>query len=369
MPHPTLLLFLVSTLIFGTTLAFTSSHWLLAWIGLEINTIAILPLLAKQYHPRAIEAALKYFIIQITASSTLLFACTLNAWLTGQWAITQDFLPVPGTIAIIALTLKMGLAPLHAWLPEVLQGLDLTVGIIVLTWQKLAPLALLYQMNLNSPELFTALALISTVMGAWGALNQTQLRKILAYSSITHLGWIILILQYSPPLALLALLIYFVLTIPAFLILDWKKALSINSLAVSSTKTPILLVLISLVLLSLGGLPPLTGFIPKLLTLLELVKQNLPILATIIALTALLSLYFYFRLMNAVALFISPNISASVAPYEYNFYKNKLPLMIVFTASLLFAPLCPSICSYLFVNDTPDLPEVLGYMYLMVMDP
>nr|WNH22935.1 NADH dehydrogenase subunit 2 [Scophthalmus aquosus] len=350
MPSALPLLLMTSALIFGTTLTLSSSHWLLAWVGLEINTIAILPLLTKQPHPRAVEAAMKYFMIQLTASGTLLFACILNAWLTGEWAISQEFLTVPGIIAVIALALKVGLAPLHAWLPEILQGLTLTIGMLLVTWQKIAPIALLYQMNLDSPKLFTALALMSTIMGAWGALNQTQLRKILAYSSIAHLGWVVLIMQYSAPLAILTLAVYFILTIPTFLIFNWKKALSINTLAASSIKTPTLILLIPLVLLSLGGLPPLTGFMPKLLTLAELVKQNLPMLATIIALTALLSLFFYFRVMSAVALCMAPHISASLAPSRTDSPKYQLALMSIITAALLLIPLCPSVSTLALVD-------------------
>jgi len=90
---------------------------------------------------------------------------------------------------MLALALKVGLAPAHFWLPEVLQGLDLTTGLILSTWQKLAPFALIVQVapSVNSYLMIT-LGLASTFIGGWGGLNQTQLRKILAYSSIAHLG-------------------------------------------------------------------------------------------------------------------------------------------------------------------------------------
>lgn len=84
--------------------------------------------------------------------------------------------------------MKVGLAPTHFWLPEVLQGLDLTTGLILSTWQKVAPFALLLQIPHHNPTLLVILGLLSTLIGGWGGLNQTQLRKILAYSSIAHLG-------------------------------------------------------------------------------------------------------------------------------------------------------------------------------------
>ena len=102
-------------------------------MGLELNTLAILPLIAKQHHPRAIEATTKYFLAQATAAAILLFASTTNAWLTGQWDIQQITHPLPLAMATVALALKLGLAPVHSWLPEVLQGLDLTTGLILST--------------------------------------------------------------------------------------------------------------------------------------------------------------------------------------------------------------------------------------------
>lgn len=101
------------------------------------------------------------------------------------------------------------------------------------------------------------------LVGGWGGHNQTQLRKILAYSSIAHLGWIAIVIQYSPNLALLALGMYVVMTSAAFLVLDINRATTINQLAISCTAHPAITVIIPLIFLSLAGLPPFTGFIPK----------------------------------------------------------------------------------------------------------
>lgn len=82
-------------------------------MGLEINTLAIVPLMAQHHHPRAVEATTKYFLTQATAAAIILFASTTNAWITGEWAINDLSNPVATTIIIIALALKIGLAPIH----------------------------------------------------------------------------------------------------------------------------------------------------------------------------------------------------------------------------------------------------------------
>nr|YP_010584096.1 NADH dehydrogenase subunit 2 [Epinephelus bilobatus]UZT28532.1 NADH dehydrogenase subunit 2 [Epinephelus bilobatus] len=343
--------FILATLLFslglGTTITFASSHWLLAWMGLEINTLAILPLMAQQHHPRAVEATTKYFLTQATGAATLLFASTSNAWLTGQWDILQMYHPIPTTIAILALSLKVGLAPLHTWLPEVLQGLDLTTGLILSTWQKLAPFALLLQIQPTNPAILIILGVTSTLIGGWGGLNQTQLRKIMAYSSTAHLGWMILVLQFSPSLTLLTLMTYLIMTSSTFLVFKLNKSTNINMLATSWAKAPALTTLTPLILLSLGGLPPLTGFMPKWLILQELTKQDLAPIATLAALTALLSLYFYLRLTYAMTLTLSPNNITGLAPWRLPSSQLTLPIAILTTTTICLLPLTPTLLTLL----------------------
>nr|YP_009363853.1 NADH dehydrogenase subunit 2 [Lycodes tanakae]AOX49173.1 NADH dehydrogenase subunit 2 [Lycodes tanakae] len=343
--------YILATLLFGlglgTTITFASSHWLLAWMGLEMNTLAIIPLMAQHHHPRAVEATTKYFLTQATGAAMLLFASTTNAWMTGQWDIQQMTHPLPVTLITLALALKVGLAPVHAWLPEVLQGLDLTTGLILSTWQKLAPLALLMQIQpLNSP-LLIVLGLTSTLVGGWGGLNQTQLRKILAYSSIAHLGWMILVMQFSPALTLLTLLTYLLMTFSTFLVFKLNNSTTLNTLSTSWTKAPALTALAPLILLSLGGLPPLTGFMPKWLILQELAKQDLALTATLAALAALLSLYFYLRLSYAMTLTMAPNNITGMTPWRFPPAQLTLPVAISATATLLLLPLTPAMVALL----------------------
>nr|YP_010959161.1 NADH dehydrogenase subunit 2 [Urolophus aurantiacus]WND64988.1 NADH dehydrogenase subunit 2 [Urolophus aurantiacus] len=329
----------------GTTMTLTASHWLLVWVGLEINTMAIIPLMIHQHHPRATEATTKYFLTQATASALLLFAGITNAWSTGQWDLMDMLTPSSATLLSLALALKIGLAPLHFWLPEVLQGLTLTTGLILTTWQKIAPFAILLQISpLLNPTLLLSMGTLSVIVGGWGGLNQTQLRKMLAYSSIAHMGWMIIILHYSPNLTLLNLIIYIIMTSSLFLLLNYNNSTKINSIATSSTKSPLSTITTMLTLLSLAGLPPLTGFMPKWLILQEMTKQSLFITATIIALATLLSLFFYLRLCYALTLTLPPtpiNLSSSwrTKPQPH------LILTLMPPLSLLLLPLTPMMTS------------------------
>nr|WNH20751.1 NADH dehydrogenase subunit 2 [Onuxodon fowleri] len=341
--NPFILASLLLSLGLGTTITFASSHWFLAWMGLEINTLAIIPLMARKHHPRAVEATTKYFLVQATAASMILFASTVNAWETGQWQLTEQMAPVPATITMLALSLKLGMAPLHTWLPEVLQGLDLTTGLIMSTWQKMAPFSILVQLQGPTASLLIIIGLMSTMIGGWGGLNQTQLRKILAYSSIAHMGWMVMVVKFAPHLTLFALIMYIVTTAAMFLTFKYNKAFSINALSSSSTTNPALTALTPLLLFSLGGLPPLAGFAPKWMILQELTKQDLPVTATLAALTALLSLYFYLRVAYALTLTSSPNTSPGLMIWRLQTSQGQAALAASMSLSLLILPLMPSI--------------------------
>uniref|UniRef100_G9FND8 NADH-ubiquinone oxidoreductase chain 2 n=1 Tax=Typhlonarke aysoni TaxID=1072514 RepID=G9FND8_TYPAY len=342
--NPSIILFLTLSLLLGTMMTFTGTNWLLIWMGLEINTMAIIPLMISQQHPRAVEATTKYFLTQATASALILFAGLSNAWLTGQWELTQMTTQTSIMLVTLALALKIGLAPMHFWLPEVLQGVNLTTGLILSTWQKLAPFAILLQLHHTlNPNLLMFLGFSSIIVGGWGGLNQTQLRKILAYSSIAHLGWMIIILHYMPNLTLLNLMLYIILTTSMFLMFININATKINSIAPSVMKLPLLSIILLTSLLSLGGLPPLSGFMPKLLILQELTKQNMMTMATLMALATLLSLYFYLRLCYTISLTISPNLTLSPSAWRPSSTKSYLLLTTSTMMSLFLLPLTPMI--------------------------
>nr|YP_003434053.1 NADH dehydrogenase subunit 2 [Hynobius yangi]ACL27758.1 NADH dehydrogenase subunit 2 [Hynobius yangi] len=338
---PYALSILLSSLSLGTMLTFISNHWFLAWMGLEINTLAIIPLMTKLHHPRAVEAATKYFLIQASASALILFSSTINAWFTGEWTIMNVQTHLPTIMLTIALSMKLGIAPFHLWMPDVLQGLDLLTCLILSTWQKLAPMTLLVLTHhfLNS-NMLIFMALLSTLIGGWGGLNQTQLRKIMAYSSIAHMGWMIFILLFLPHLMMMNLFIYLIMTSCMFMMLMHFNSLNVNKLTMSWIKSPILTSMMMITLMSLGGLPPTSGFIPKWLILQEITKQGLMTMASLMALSALLSLFFYLRLSYAVSLTSSPNMSNSKLYWRFkNYTPNPLSLTIIMSNMLL--PITP----------------------------
>nr|AZJ53824.1 NADH dehydrogenase subunit 2 [Sitta europaea] len=341
--NPQAKLIFATSLLMGTTITISSNHWILAWTGLEINTLAILPLISKSHHPRAIEAATKYFLVQATASALVLFSSMTNAWHTGQWDITQLTHPTSCLILTSAIAMKLGLAPFHFWFPEVLQGSSLTTGLLLSTAMKFPPITLLYMTSQSlNPALLTTMAILSTALGGWMGLNQTQTRKILAFSSISHLGWMAIIITYSPKLALLNFYLYTLMTAAAFLTLNSMKVLKLSTLMTSWSKTPTLSAMLLLTLLSLAGLPPLTGFLPKWLIIEELTKQEMAPTATIISLLSLLGLFFYLRLAYCSTITLPPHTTNHMKRWHTNKPVNT-SVAILTTLSIMLLPISPII--------------------------
>nr|QNM39067.1 NADH dehydrogenase subunit 2 [Macaca nemestrina]QNM39080.1 NADH dehydrogenase subunit 2 [Macaca nemestrina] len=341
--NPPAQLIIYTTMITSTLITTLSSHWFLAWAGLEMNMLAFIPILMKKTNLRSTEAAIKYFLTQSTASMILMMAIISNNLLSGCWTTTSYISQPPSLMMTAALAMKLGMAPFHFWVPEVTQGAPLTSGLLLLTWQKLAPISIMYQIHpsINTHTLLT-LSTLSIMVGSWGGLNQTQLRKILGYSSITHVGWMMMTLTYNPTTTILYLTMYMILTTTMFLILNLSTSTTTLMLARTWNKSTHLTPPTALILMSLGGLPPLTGFLPKWVVIQELTMNNNFLIPSIMTIMTLLNLYFYMRLIYTTSLTLLPTSNNTKMTWRLENTKPTpliSPLTIISTLLLPISPL------------------------------
>ncbi|NP_660141.1 NADH dehydrogenase subunit 2 (mitochondrion) [Odobenus rosmarus rosmarus] len=333
---------IMTTMMSGTMIVLMSSHWLMIWIGFEMNMLAFIPILMKNFNPRTMEASTKYFLTQATASMLLMLGITINLMLSGQWTVLKPSNLTSSSLMTIALAMKLGMSPFHFWVPEVTQGTSLPSGMILLTWQKIAPLSILYQIapSINSGLLAT-MAIASVLVGGWGGLNQTQLRKILAYSSITHMGWMAIIMMYNPTLTLLNLAIYITMTLGTFMLFIHNSSTTTLSLSHTWNKLPLMTSMILMLMLSLGGLPPLSGFVPKWMIIQELTKNDMIILPMFMAMSALLNLHFYMRLSYTTTLTMFPSTNNMKMKWQFESMKKTVLLPPLIILSTMLLPVTP----------------------------
>nr|YP_009111424.1 NADH dehydrogenase subunit 2 [Lepus hainanus]AEX68566.1 NADH dehydrogenase subunit 2 [Lepus hainanus] len=340
--NPLIFSIILFTLFLGTMITMFSSHWLTMWIGLEMNMLAIIPILINKPTPRSTEAATKYFLTQAMASMILMMAITLNILDSGQWTLINPQNHLTPIMIMLALIIKLGMAPFHFWVPEVTQGVPLKSGLILLTWQKLAPLSILYQISPSiDSTMMMLVAILSIMVGGWGGLNQTQLRKILAYSSIAHMGWMAAIITFNPNTMILNLIIYILLTIPMFMMFIQHTSTTTLSLSQMWNKAPLMVTAILITLMSLGGLPPLTGFIPKWIIIQELTKNGNIIMPTMMAMLALLNLFFYLRLIYSSSLTMFPTTNNLKMKWQFQSMKRMTFMAPLIILSTMFLPLTP----------------------------
>nr|QZZ23841.1 NADH dehydrogenase subunit 2 [Afronurus sp. 'furcata'] len=292
--HPTRVLFYL-TLMMGTLISISSSSWLGAWTGLEINLLSFIPLMSNKDNQFSTEAALKYFLTQALASAILIFgAISLGLKSHLSFSLPSFFVSF-NMIMAATLLLKMGAAPFHFWFPGVMEGLNWINGLILMTWQKIAPMMLISYVF--TPNLVNfSFIILCALAGSLGGFNQTSLRKIMAYSSINHLGWMLAALLLGESYWITYFLFYSFLSLSVVLLLSLFNVSHINQIFSLPISNPIFKLAVFCNLLSLGGLPPFLGFLPKWIIIQGMVEANFIFVITLMVMMTLITLYFYIRI-------------------------------------------------------------------------
>nr|YP_010222485.1 NADH dehydrogenase subunit 2 [Aethus nigritus]AUW38591.1 NADH dehydrogenase subunit 2 [Microporus nigrita]UCC45896.1 NADH dehydrogenase subunit 2 [Aethus nigritus] len=314
-------LFLMTTMT-GTIITVSANNWISMWMGLELNMLAFIPLV-KSKNKSSSEAAMIYFLTQSMSSMILLFSIISSS--TGKEM--QLFM----SLGCMALLIKLGSAPLHMWFPEMMSKMSWNPCIILMTWQKLAPLMMLN--NMSSKTIMYLAIISSAAVGAIGGMNQTSLRKIMSYSSINHLAWMMATskIQYN---WMIYWTIYSIMTIMIcvfFLKYNMFFINNINNLNMSNTEK----ITYSMSMLSLGGLPPFLGFLPKWMVIQTLMNDSMLMLVIILIMSSLITLFFYMRSMTYMMIpfsmsinwnFTKPNTSINMMTLILNM---SLPMILV----------------------------------------
>nr|YP_010490396.1 NADH dehydrogenase subunit 2 [Ashinkailepas seepiophila]UWM12882.1 NADH dehydrogenase subunit 2 [Ashinkailepas seepiophila] len=303
-------------LMFGTFISISSSSIFGIWLGLEINLMSFIPMIINSdQNKKSSEAAVKYFLIQAMASAIILFSSLMFIMYSSNMI---SF--IPNLMMTMALGMKLGMAPLHFWFPETMEGLNWINSMILLTWQKISPLIIM-SLLFNSTTLIF-LALSSALIGAISGLNQTSLRKILSYSSISHLGWMNSIMYMNNEMWLIYFLIYSIMSIILCLSFFTLSLNYFSQLIYMNNMKKKIMIFINL--LSMGGMPPLLGFLPKWTSILIL-NKNFPILMMLI-ISSLITLYFYTRLCFSTFTLYNPELL-----WNYKEMSKKSTLLSIMT--------------------------------------
>nr|YP_009347401.1 NADH dehydrogenase subunit 2 [Aporia martineti]APU93509.1 NADH dehydrogenase subunit 2 [Aporia martineti] len=283
-------MFFIFILFFSTLISISSNSWLGCWIGLEINLLSFIPLISSPKNLLSTEASLKYFLTQSIASINFLFSILL------MMILFKNFL-MNNYISIMInspLLMKMGSAPFFFWFPNIMEGLNWMNCLIIMTWQKISPMILLsYYMNNN---FIMIIMILNVIIGAINGFNQTSIRKLLAFSSINNLGWLLSSLMISDNMWLMYFILYSFMTSILCFLFSMLNIFYINQILNFNL---ISFIKISLLInfFSLGGLPPFLGFFPKWTIINFLIYNNMYIISFMFMMSSLIMLFFYIRII------------------------------------------------------------------------
>nr|WRO44962.1 NADH dehydrogenase subunit 2 [Prothemus sanguinosus] len=289
-------------LIMSTLISISSTSWMGMWMGLEMNLLAIIPLMYSSMSCTSSEASVKYFIVQTIASSIIIINITM---VMINFNIPSNFNILNFNLIMMnsAFLIKIGMAPFHFWFPEIIYGLTWFNSLIILTWQKIAPM-ILFMFNMTN-NMFTVFVIItSAIISSMSSLNMINLKKILAFSSINHMSWMMSMMVFSKMIWMIYFLIYTLSTFILIWFMNKMKILFINQISfLNNSKEMIMFFILGFV--SFMGLPPTIGFISKWLTIQVLISEKWLFLSIILIILTIFMIFVYFQLMIFSILFNS----------------------------------------------------------------
>nr|YP_010636272.1 NADH dehydrogenase subunit 2 [Xeruca formosensis]WBQ48741.1 NADH dehydrogenase subunit 2 [Xeruca formosensis] len=318
-------------LIMGTVISISSPSWFGVWVGLELNLMSFIPLISLKMNSYFSEAALKYFLIQAMGSALLISSSFLFISLTS----------ISLSLILFSLLLKMGSAPFHFWFPQVMEGILWPQVFLLSTIQKVAPLTLISYLMVSEmlSKLTILTAISSAVIGALGGLNLMLLRKIIAFSSINHLSWMLIAVSMSDTFWLFYFLIYSLILLSITSMFFSLQTYTLPSLIKSNQNSSFFPLLISFNFLSLSGLPPFTGFVPKWMLIQIMLNQKLFLPIFFLLFSALITLYFYLRIIIPFILIIGPKMSFNKKFKSFTLSTPSVIIKTLFNFLGLFLPI------------------------------
>jgi NADH-quinone oxidoreductase subunit N len=311
----------------GMMLMVSAKDFLALYVGLELQSLALYVLAAfRRDDPRASEAGLKYFVLGALASGLLLFGISLIYGLVGStnyFVLKIYFGMAPSSglawlgmvFVLVGIGFKISAAPFHMWTPDVYEGAPTPVTAFLASAAKIAAFAVLARLLMQPllglmggwQPLLIVLAILSMLVGAFTAIRQNNIKRLLAYSTITHVGYMLTGLAAGGEAALQSLLIYLAVyvvnTLGVFAVIlalrqKGQVGETIPDLAGLSREHPLLAFVMTLLMFSLAGVPPLAGFYGKFYVFMAAWKADLIPLVFIGLLSSAVAAYYYLRIIK-----------------------------------------------------------------------
>ena len=340
--------------ILGMFFMVSSNDLILFYLGLELQSLSLYILASiDRDNLRSTESGIKYFVLSALSSGLLLYGCSLLYGFTGStnFELIAEQIVKDNTGAVFAmvfilvgLAFKVSAVPFHMWTPDVYEGAPTSITSFFAVVPKVAGLALLIKFMfipfsnilLEWQTIIIFISIASMILGAVAAMVQTNFKRLLAYSSIGHIGYALagvatgVVSGYQS--AIIYISIYVIMNIGAFSCLyllkkDGKYKENISDLSGISKKHPLLAISFLIILFSLAGVPPLGGFFAKFYVFVAVIEQKMYALAIIGLLTTVMSAFYYLKIIKTIY------FDDSIITFES--VKNKTAQISIFASCII----------------------------------
>jgi NADH-quinone oxidoreductase subunit N len=312
----------------GMLVMASAANMMTLYVGLELQSLAIYVLAAfARDTQRSAEAGLKYFVLGALASGLLLYGISLVYGFTGTMEFSRLATALTGTpsvglvvgivFVIAGLAFKLSAAPFHMWTPDVYEGAPTSVTTFMATAPKVAAIALLLRALITPfghlleswQQIIILISIVSMVWGALAAIGQTSIKRLMAYSSIGHMGYALIGLAAGTTAGIRGVMIYMVTyvfmsagTFACIIAMrrGQRPLERIADLTGLGRTDPLLAMAFTIFMFSMAGIPPLSGFFGKLLVFLAAVQAGLWTLAVIGVLTSVIGAFYYLRVIKVI---------------------------------------------------------------------
>ena len=321
---------LILIAVVGMMVMVSASHFITIYIGLELLSLSLYTLVAMNRNSDlATEAAMKYFVLGALASGMLLYGMSIIYGATGSLDIetnrnaiqgmqSDDVMLILGLIFIVVgIGFKLGVVPFHMWIPDIYQGAPTSVVLFIGTAPKIAAFAFVMRLLVDGfqalavswSDMLTIFAILSMALGNIVAIAQTNLKRMLAYSTISHMGYFMLgIISANPngySASLFYVIIYSFTTMAAFGLIIMMSRAGFEAEEISDYKGlnkrhPWFAFMVALVMFSMAGIPPTVGFFAKLSVIQALIDVDKYWLAVVAVLFAVIGAYYYLKVVKTL---------------------------------------------------------------------
>nr|QHF17687.1 NADH dehydrogenase subunit 2 [Trichiosoma vitellina] len=312
---------LITTMIMSTMITINSISWISAWMGMEINLMSFIPLMMlKNKLMKSANLMMMYFMIQASSSCLLMFMIIMYKMET--MFIKMSMM---NTFIQLSLLMKMGAAPFHWWTPKIIFSMNWKNCFILLTWQKLNPLMLISMTNMSYLMYYSII--MSTIIGAILGLNQTSLKLIIAYSSINHISWMMISIMINMVTFIMYFIIYSITILIISLMMNNMNINYLNQLFKNNNMNMYNKINILSLMMSMGGIPPFIGFLPKFKILMLMIKNQLIMESMIFIFFSLINLMYYLNPM--ISMLLLSKMSSKWTMTKFNFMKYMFLFMLM----------------------------------------